>query len=46
MKKKFKEEESSEILKIVGLIDNIEKFQININSFKDKCDWRKHTSRI
>ena len=46
MKKIFKEEESVEILKIVGLIDNIEKCQININSFKDRRDWRKHKSRI
>ena len=36
----FKEEESIEILKILGLITNIEEYQ------KYSHDWRKHKSKI
>ena len=38
--KKFKEEESIEILRILDWINKMEKYQ------KDKYDWRKHKSRI
>ena len=37
----FKEEESIEILKILGLINNIEEYQKIYNHV-----WRKHESRI
>ena len=37
----FKEEESIEILKILGLINNIEEYQKIYN-----YDWEKHKSRI
>ena len=40
-KKIFKEEESTEILKILDLITNIEEYQKIYNH-----DWRKHKSRI
>ena len=36
----FKEEESIELWKILGLINNIEKYQIYNHA------WRKHKSRI
>ena len=41
MKKIFKEEESIEILKILGLINNTEEYQKIYNHV-----WRKHKSRI
>ena len=41
MKKMCKEEESIEILKIIGLIYNIEEYQRIYNHV-----WRKHKSRI
>ena len=40
--KLFKEEESTEILEILGLIDNMEEYQINIFFFKIKI-WVKKT---
>ena len=42
----FKEEQSIEILKVLGLIIDIEEYQKIYNYFKDKYNWRKHKSRI
>lgn len=42
----FKEEESSEILSILGLINNVEEYIRVYTYFKDKYGWRKQVKNL